>query len=583
MRLINNESMELEYFMGGSNVPDYAILSHTWEDGEVTFQEFTHRDKAVRPEKRGYQKIEKACVLAREIRLKYVWVDTCCIDKTSSAELTEAINSMFQWYKDAVVCYAWLSDLPEEQLAPPESFESCFMKCRWFTRGWTLQELIAPKCVEFYDQTWNFRGTKADLSDFITQVTEISGEALRDPERLYRFSVAQRMSWAATRQTTRIEDMAYCLLGIFDVNMPLLYGEGSRAFIRLQEEIAKETNDLSLFAWKTTSTDQMYHGVFASSPAEFRDSGSITPVSSTAFNPDFTITNKGLRLTNSLHPGQDGTYLLDLNCSQPTGSRRRQIGIWIKPHGGGVYGRAKADEFGTVDPEGVGKSTRVFLLRRINAARSADLESSHSHAFMFRKGFNERDAIHEPGFLFEATFMQPMGEWDPQRRMFLTHGASNFVGFGFFSQRSDITIGKELMGGESFLIVFGKNARDGEPWVTIASPRDGGELFHCMNDLQKMAALASNRNKRVVVMKDDDNKDRKAVSVAIENAMIAGQVVYCIDMSYHDAAIANSRDTQGVKSNTLSRRKGKASKHGNSGTESWLHEWKDLECGYLST
>ncbi|RYP57315.1 hypothetical protein DL769_009560 [Monosporascus sp. CRB-8-3] len=580
MRLINNESMELEDFMGGSHAPDYAILSHTWEDGEVTFQDFTRPDGEVRSEKKGYRKIEKACDLARKTGLKYVWVDTCCIDKTSSAELTEAINSMFQWYKDAVVCYAWLSDLPEEHLVPPESFASCFTKCRWFTRGWTLQELIAPKCVEFYDQAWNFRGTKTDLSGLITQVTEISGEVLRDPERLYRFSVAQRMSWAATRQTTRIEDMAYCLLGIFDVNMPMLYGEGSRAFIRLQEEIAKETNDLSLFAWKATSMDQMYHGAFASLPAEFRDSGSITPVSDTAFNPDFIMTNKGLRLTNSLlHPGQNGTYLLDLNCSQPTGSRRRQIGIWIKPHGGGVYSRAKADEFGTLDPEGVGKPTRVFLIKRINAARSADLEGSHSRAFMFRKGFNERDAIHDPSFLFEATLMQPMGEWDPQRRMFLTHGASNFVGFGYFTQRSDITIGEEMLGGESFLIVFGKNAADGGPWVTIATPLDGGELFQCMNDIQKMGALGRNRTKRAVVMKDYNNNDRKAVSVTIENATIEGQMVYCIDMFYHDAAIANRRETKGVKSHTSSRRK---KNRVTSDTRSRLHTWEDMEFGELS-
>jgi hypothetical protein len=144
------------------------------------------------------------------------------LDKSSSAELTEAINSMFQWYRDAVVCYAWLADLSKEQASAHQSPSSGIKDCRWFTRGWTLQELIAPRLVQFYDQEWDFCGTKADLSDLITQITKIGGDVLQDPGCLYRLSVAKRMSWAATRQTTRIEDIAYCLLGIFDVNMPML-------------------------------------------------------------------------------------------------------------------------------------------------------------------------------------------------------------------------------------------------------------------------------------------------------------------------------------------------------------------------
>ena len=192
-------------------------------------------------------KIRGACAVARANGYQYIWIDSCCIDKTSSAELSEAINSMYAWYARAEICYAFLADVPpgDDHRKPRSDFRSSL----WFTRGWTLQELIAPLDVLFLAGDWAPIGPKYALADLIEEITGISEEALLHVEPLDRFSVAQRLSWAADRETTRVEDQAYSLLGIFDINMPTLYGEGDRAFRRLQEEIMQRVPDQSLFAW----------------------------------------------------------------------------------------------------------------------------------------------------------------------------------------------------------------------------------------------------------------------------------------------------------------------------------------------
>ncbi|KAK0750574.1 heterokaryon incompatibility protein-domain-containing protein, partial [Schizothecium vesticola] len=250
MWLINAATLALEFFLP-EQAPPYAILSHTWGDGEVGLAEFQRLDDQAKA-KPGFSKIQKTCDLARTGGIAHVWVDTCCIDKTSSAELSEAINSMYSYYSRATVCYAYVNDwgpnttwedLDSARDTPP----------RWFTRGWTLQELIAPSNVRFYDSTWTFRGSKADkgVLPHLSSITAINQNILRDgsEDALRGICLAQRMSWASRRETTRTEDTAYCLLGIFQINMPLLYGEGSRAFKRLQEEIIKNTTDLSILAW----------------------------------------------------------------------------------------------------------------------------------------------------------------------------------------------------------------------------------------------------------------------------------------------------------------------------------------------
>lgn len=235
---------------------------------------------------------------------------SCCIDKTSTAELSEAINSMFRWYGKAAVCYAYLSDVKDAtQLA----------ESRWFTRGWTLQELVAPRTVWFFNSSWRYFGSKRDLRREIQEITSIDEtvltglvfvDGLLEDGVLGDVSIARRMSWAAKRQTTRLEDRAYSLLGIFDVNMPLLYGEGEKAFTRLQEAIMKNSDDQSLFAWGLVDTpttmkqflDRSDHsglpmrGMLATSPSEFTNSDCIHVLAEphTAFPP--MIVNSGIRI-----------------------------------------------------------------------------------------------------------------------------------------------------------------------------------------------------------------------------------------------------------------------------------------------
>ncbi|KAF1970654.1 hypothetical protein BU23DRAFT_581971 [Bimuria novae-zelandiae CBS 107.79] len=229
MRLLNASTITLESFYNEATTPRYAILSHTWGDEEVSFQDLN--SCAWPPSSKGFYKIRQCCELVLAHGIKYAWVDTCCIDTTSSSELSEGINSLFKWYLKADVCYAYLEDLG---------------KVRLFKRGWTLQELIAPNEVIFFAQCALERITGID--DFI--LTSSNQDFY-----LKRVSVARRMSWAATRETTRPEDITYCLLGIFDVNVLLLYGEGEKAFVRLQEEIMKNSDNQSLFLWVSDSVE----------------------------------------------------------------------------------------------------------------------------------------------------------------------------------------------------------------------------------------------------------------------------------------------------------------------------------------
>ena len=266
MRLLNTRTLELHDFMDDA-IPEYAILSHRWQAAaeEVSFLDM---QSGIGAQKAGFQKIKRSCALACEQGIPYLWIDVCCIDKSSSAELSEAINSMFRWYQDAKVCYAYLFDVNSST-----TMKSSFPASSWFTRSWTLQELLAPRKVEFYDGVWRFFGTKETLADEIATITGINRIVLSDPEKstpsaLRRLSVAAKMSWASKRVAARREDLAYSLLGLFEVNMPMLYGEGDRAFMRLQEEIIKISDDHSLFAWTSTTTRGKY-SFLATSPSKF--------------------------------------------------------------------------------------------------------------------------------------------------------------------------------------------------------------------------------------------------------------------------------------------------------------------------
>ncbi|KAF2756488.1 HET-domain-containing protein [Pseudovirgaria hyperparasitica] len=315
MRLINTKTLKLEEFFDHA-IPKYAILSHTWDKDEVLLTDVTGslwdaKDKA------GFTKIENCCRQAVRDGWEYAWVDTCCIDKRSSAELSESINSMFRYYKEAQVCYAYLSDVPPEDFtncdttAVDDSVErsarttesSAFSRSRWFTRGWTLQELLAPDRVVFYNSNWESFGTKSTLRDEISSITSIDDQTLNG-RSFDQCSVARRMSWAARRKTTRVEDTAYCLMGIFDVNMPLLYGEGNKAFERLQREIMMKSTDRSLLAWRLEADDvNAYHAVLARSPAAFATCHSLRPCRPLKYDDAIMeMTNLGLRISLPLWP-----------------------------------------------------------------------------------------------------------------------------------------------------------------------------------------------------------------------------------------------------------------------------------------
>ncbi|KAI0120104.1 heterokaryon incompatibility protein-domain-containing protein [Nemania sp. FL0031] len=316
MRLINvkafieSQIVELHEFFG-DDIPHYVILSHTWGKEEVTFRDLQH---PAHKEKAGYAKIEQMCYLAIQEQLNWIWIDTCCIDKSSSAELSEAINSMFTWYERAKTCYIYLEDVPSS--VPKEDMEETFRKARWLTRGWTLQEFIAPRRLVLLNSDWG-----AMTMDDFEFVGLPPGMGLPFESRvLHCFTgidrstrgeagVARILSWAARRQTTRREDMAYCLLGLLGVNMPLLYGEGDNAFPRLLEEVIKKSNSHGILAaWYNLPYDQLYRDlgprhstsyIFPSSPQPYRGCiGELIDalVPGRSHSPHFSLTNAGLSI-----------------------------------------------------------------------------------------------------------------------------------------------------------------------------------------------------------------------------------------------------------------------------------------------
>lgn len=355
MRLINIHTMKMGEFYG-SQIPQYLILSHTWGASEISYQDFQWLDnydeeiaagiidelaprqqhrvrgkaRALR-EREGFKKVLDFAALARDQSSKlgnaaaydsdsssdsggreppnFIWVDTCCINKESSAELSEAINSMYIWYRECSSCVAYLSDVEGADTATG----SQFAKSRWFTRGWTLQELLAPAHVTFYNKHWFPITDKVETCEDISTVTNISSRVVAGLDRTVLASVAERMSWAAGRQTTRVEDQAYCLMGLFNVNMPLLYGEGKDAFRRLQQHIITSGPDQSIFAWGFDQPPsplalEIHTDILARSPKAFAHSGSISrlPVnkpqgpqlwSNLITNSSFRQTTVGLEIT----------------------------------------------------------------------------------------------------------------------------------------------------------------------------------------------------------------------------------------------------------------------------------------------
>lgn len=221
--------------------PRYAILSHTWgaNSGEVTYEDV--RAGRGGHKSGGYAKLEFCAAQAKKDGINHFWIDTCCINKGSDAEVSEAIRSMFRWYRNAEKCYVFLSDVTSLKRdvngAADQTWEKSFRGSRWFTRGWTLQELLAPRVVEFFSQDRTFLGSRETLLQQLHETTRIPTAALRGVS-VTSFSVEERFTWAKQRETKKVEDQAYCLFGIFDVQLAIMYGEGrERAMERLRREV----------------------------------------------------------------------------------------------------------------------------------------------------------------------------------------------------------------------------------------------------------------------------------------------------------------------------------------------------------
>jgi hypothetical protein len=240
----------------GDPLPPYAILSHTWgeDEDEVTFDDI---EKGRGVNKIGYAKLKFCMRQALKDDLKYVWVDTCCINKASQTELSKAITSMFKWYQNAAKCYVHLSDVIIQSTSgnvADSAWESLFHGSRWFTRGWTLQELLAPLHLEFFARDGQLLGTKTSLMQHIHSITGIPLDALQAPN-LLQFPVQKRLAWAAHRITKEPEDRAYCLIGLCGVSMSLRYGEGENAFRRLEAKIRKMARPVTQDDWSMDTID----------------------------------------------------------------------------------------------------------------------------------------------------------------------------------------------------------------------------------------------------------------------------------------------------------------------------------------
>ena len=323
MHLLKAATIELEEFPP-NRIPPYAILSHTWQTQEVIFDDFRHGKSSAeleRTKKASWSKIQGSCKCTLNDGLEYVWIDSCCVDKSSSAELSETLNSMFAWYEKATICYAYLADVSAD--GDPNQPGSAFEHSKWFTRGWTLQELLAPREILFFSHDWAEIGKKSteknQLCSTISKITRIDEDTLMHQKPLGFSSVARRMAWAAHRETTRPEDIAYCLMGVFSINMPMLYGEGGeKAFLRLQEEIMKESDDQTIFAWVDRETsDISLRGLLATSPLKFAGCHNIFPYQDWAPRQPYSMTNRGLRIELPIIRRGVDEYVAALDCPSP--------------------------------------------------------------------------------------------------------------------------------------------------------------------------------------------------------------------------------------------------------------------------
>ncbi|KLU91491.1 hypothetical protein MAPG_10009 [Magnaporthiopsis poae ATCC 64411] len=424
MRLINIKTLQLEEFT--INPPQYAILSHTWGVDEVTFADFSNpsrRARRARQRKSGWAKIAGVCKQALKDKYDYVWVDTCCIDKSSSTELSEAINSMYSWYAHSGICYAYLEDVAYPSLGRRLSaredqawydFGQPFANSRWYRRGWTLQELVAPRSVTFYDKSWVHIANRSEIAGRLSQITGIPSDVLGIRMTARSYPVGHRLSWAAGRRTTRPEDIAYSLMGLLNINMPLLYGEGTKAFLRLQEEVLRQHEDDSLFLWCSARgcDDRLsqLRGLLADSPDDFanfldnryytfrrmerKGQRAVTDIRpSPALNTAVSVDSRGVRFDGHEKrpqvsgPENNGMWLCQMNCR----IFGRPVSLYLQPVGPYRYGRARpsdifiGSEHNSCEPAEI-RTEPIILLKNDDAVRRHLLDEEHVYVSNVHEG-----------------------------------------------------------------------------------------------------------------------------------------------------------------------------------------------------
>ncbi|KAI1661255.1 HET-domain-containing protein [Daldinia decipiens] len=468
IRLIHCGEWKLHEFDPGE-VPNYAILSHRWfadasgNPEEVTYQDFQARLEGNQERHaRSWAKVEKARDIAWGLNIQWIWIDSCCINNRDIPELSEAINSMYQWYAQSQVCIVYLSDVDRTELGPSS----------WFFRGWTLQELIAPSRVLFYNKLWEYCGSRngysiddvydmdTDLSNRIAMISRIDPQLLKlnDSNRIKRYlssvPACQKMSWAAKRETTRKEDMAYCLIGIFGISrMHLGYGEGDKAFIRLQEEIIMQTSDPTLFAWvvkdinecnpdnilKTHDIEhidslfkfnQSLHGVFACHPREFDSANKVKPTQHAMYNDEITITSKGVKFIAALWgKGLDSPFTMPLYCYDEKPSS--PLGIHMRWVGGSVYARTNITSVTYVsdEPVSIPSQDDIFVTHKIYHLQDC-LSNLHQNSIRLPKTIYTHGL---PNFgLLERIKVSPGFLWCEEHNLLMTYGTKFPLAFATY-------------------------------------------------------------------------------------------------------------------------------------------------------
>jgi hypothetical protein len=587
MRLLNAHTLELKNFFGTSSserTPPYAILSHCWEDDEVLFADLSDLETARK--KKGFTKIQKTCEQTIKDKLKFVWIDTCCIDKSSSAELSEAINSMFAWYQESYKCYAYLADV--------EVAED-FAKSRWFTRGWTLQELLAPRHVrsdtklwdrltpsesnmeavsgmDFFLRDWIRLGSKRGLSTAIATITGVAKEYLEGAS-LGKASISMRMSWAAERFATRSEDIAYSLLGIFDVNMPLLYGEGrTKAFRRLQEEIMKVSEDETIFAWESMEfgKNASSMSVLASEPGDFVEAKNLIPFTSDDPIAPYAMTHRGLRIDLQLYKPHSKHFAKELQkWARPL---RSPIMIWsnddltwaaLRCHvvhdfhhyvmiplyhlTADVYARDGSTNialFPVATLSSLSPTKQVYI--RNNDISSTSGSTHRRYGFLMRTmpiGFSIADVV-------------PRDTWDPKAKIIQGDKEATGPRDWHASLKINITPSKALPGINSviFVSVGCKPAGvEPKPWCylddTAHAPDDGHlELFH------RTSSWITPQPRSVRRLWGFPQEDTFSVEVGVSTETLFGQRMFVVDINKLKVSELYTHETSSTKRTHHARR-----------------------------